>query len=62
MDSEFDALRLVVLVSVLGWPPKARVASDAVRVGMLLHGLGSRLELGVHAAALSCCGGERGSS
>ena len=29
---------------------------------MLLHGLGSRLELRGHAAHLSCSGGERGSS
>ena len=38
------------------------VACGAARVGMLLHGLGSRLKLGVHTAALSCCGGELGSS
>ena len=34
----------------------------AARVGSLMRGLGSRLELGVHAAPLCCCGGERGSS
>jgi hypothetical protein len=43
-------------------PQAFQAACGAARVGTLLRGLGSRLELEVHAAHLSCCGGERGSS
>lgn len=50
------------LMGLVQRPQEFWAACGAARVGTLLRGLGSRLELGVHAAAVSCYGGERGSS
>ena len=48
-------------MGLLDRSPEFWAACGAERVDTLLRGLGSTLEWGVHAAALSCWGGERGS-
>ena len=47
---------------MLGRQQGVKAARGADWACMLLHGFGSRLDVGAHAAHLTCCGGERGSS